>query len=303
MLPRRLARAISPLWWACVAGLALAAPSVALAAGLTDPVVLGAAAVVAGVAGVAAAGVQDVYKAARLRRYTDALDFQRGCLADQHGRVPRVRDITDSTILGVHPAILAPAATEPYRPGGSVPVPGGPSIDRRVPAYVPRDIDVRLRESVAAGGFTLLLGDSTAGKTRAMFEAVVSTRPEHLVLVPGSRDALPAAVTQAAKHAEWVLWLDDLERFLGIGGLSGTAVAGLIAVPGDHAIVGTLRAAEHARLTEIVAATGGDQQASLARDARDVLDHATILRLPRLFPPRNSSAPTTATGIRVSRTP
>ena len=279
-LLRRLARAVPPLWWACVAGLALAAPSVARAAGVTDPVVLGAAAVVAAVTGVAAAGVPDVYKAVRLRRYTDALEFQSGCLADQHGRVPRVRDVTDPTILGVHPAIFAPVHAGP---AGTVPVPGGPSVDRRVPAYVPRDIDVRLRESVAAGGFVLLIGDSTAGKTRAMFEAVASTCPGHFLLVPGGRDALPAAVTEATKQYKWVLWLDDLERFLGIGGLSGTAVARLTALPGDHAIVGTLRAAEHARLTEIVAGVGDDQAAPSARDARDVIDHATTFRLPRLF--------------------
>lgn len=36
---------------------------------------------------------------------------------------------------------------------------------------MPRDIDDGLRERLAAGGFVLLGGDSTAGKSRAAFEA------------------------------------------------------------------------------------------------------------------------------------
>jgi tRNA A37 threonylcarbamoyladenosine biosynthesis protein TsaE len=42
-----------------------------------------------------------------------------------------------------------------------------------------REIFSRLRERLAPGGFVLLVGDSTAGKTRAAFEAMAATLPKH----------------------------------------------------------------------------------------------------------------------------
>ena len=81
-----------------------------------------------------------------------------------NGQLPAVRDITDPVWMGVHrAAALANGVTSEAgaKPGA--------------PAYVPRDFDAELRECLAAGGFVLMVGDSTAGKTRAAFEAARST--------------------------------------------------------------------------------------------------------------------------------
>ncbi len=82
--------------------------------------------------------------------------MQDGSLVRADGRLPLVRDITDPVLLGAHRA-QDPAA----------PPPAGHEREAGAPAYIPRDADTDLRERLAAGGFVLLIGDSTAGKTRA----------------------------------------------------------------------------------------------------------------------------------------
>ncbi|MGN5380952.1 hypothetical protein ACQ4WX_38935 [Streptomyces lasalocidi] len=116
-------------------------------------------------------------------------------------------DEWDALSAGVHKA----------RPGG-----GG----SRVPPYVPRDIDTSLRERIVQGGLVLVVGDSTAGKTRAAFEAVRSVFPGHSVLAPpigSSLRQVPEAVERSGLSS--VVWLDDLEEYLVPGGLEPEVLA------------------------------------------------------------------------------
>src|ERR1700683_2062819 len=149
--------------------LALIVGALALVAG--TPAILAAAAVKNQwvlVGATAAAAVVVVFSAVAQRRYGDlvqrrdeqALHFEGGCLVLPNKRLPAVRDIRDPVTLGVHRA-AAPVATAP----------DGPAMTD-APAYIPRDIDGELRERLVAGGFVLLAGDSTAGKSRAAVEAV-----------------------------------------------------------------------------------------------------------------------------------
>ncbi|WP_413102427.1 tetratricopeptide repeat protein [Streptomyces sp. Inha503] len=93
-----------------------------------------------------------------------------------------------------------------------------------VPPYIARDIDEQLRArlTIAAnnGGLVLIIGDSTAGKSRAAFEAMVTIFPEHRVLAPSSGSHLPLAI-ETITHAKvrCLVWLDDLEAFLSPGAL------------------------------------------------------------------------------------
>ncbi|WP_413115728.1 tetratricopeptide repeat protein [Streptomyces sp. CY1] len=93
-----------------------------------------------------------------------------------------------------------------------------------VPPYIARDIDEQLRArlTIAAnhGGLVLIIGDSTAGKSRAAFEAMVTAFPERHVLAPSSGSHLPLAI-EAITHtkARCLVWLDDLEAFLSPGAL------------------------------------------------------------------------------------
>ncbi|MFE3380976.1 tetratricopeptide repeat protein, partial [Streptomyces anulatus] len=93
-----------------------------------------------------------------------------------------------------------------------------------VPPYVPRDQDLpirtRLTRAANEGGLVLVVGDSTAGKTRACFEALRAQLPEHRVVAPaGGPDLLTAVEVIDRTAARCVVWLDDLESCLGPDGL------------------------------------------------------------------------------------
>jgi tetratricopeptide (TPR) repeat protein len=259
------------------AALALLAgiPGILAAAGIKNPWVLGGAAGFAAVVVVFAAVSQDRYIRLAKRRDEQGFRTEDGCLVLADGRLPSVRHITDPVQLGVHRAALA---TVPVNVAGAAERAGD-----HVPAYVPRDVDTELRERLAAGGFVLLVGDSAAGKSRAAFEAMAVTLPGHELIVPASRDAVSVAVTRAAHARQCVLWLDDLEAYLGTGGLTAVQVGRLITgTDGHRVVIATLRAAEQARLTADPL-SGDDAASQVRRDTRQVLDQAHTIRIERMF--------------------
>lgn len=86
-----------------------------------------------------------------------------------------------------------------------------------LPAYVSRHFDDHLREIIAKGAdegcFVLLVGDSSTGKTRSLYEAILSVVPDWWLLHPAdSRDVL-RAYREPTEHT--VVWLDELQNFLG----------------------------------------------------------------------------------------
>jgi tetratricopeptide (TPR) repeat protein len=246
-------------------GLALIAgtPAALAAAGARNPWALAGATAVAAVI-VAFSGIaQDRYRRQHERRELQIFRVQDGCLVLANRKLPVVREIADPVRLGTHRT--APAEGE-----------SGP------PAYIPRDLDGELRERLAAGGFVLLVGDSTAGKTRMAFEAMQATLPDHALIAPVGVDAIPAAISQAADARRCVLWLDDLGRFLGPGGISAAHVGRLLSGSGHHrVIVATIRAAEQGLLTGDLREDGRTRQG--LRDIREILDQARQIRIARLF--------------------
>ena len=137
----------------------------------------------------------------------------------------RVRE-ADPRLLGVHEAIS---------------VPGVP--DEVPPEYVPRDVDaaefgVRAKVAAAAqrGGFVLLVGGSSVGKTRCAAEAVKALLPDWWLVHPAG-PAEVAALAQAPPPRT-VVWLDELQRYLdGEHGLTGGVVRALLSASppgGDH---------------------------------------------------------------------
>jgi tetratricopeptide (TPR) repeat protein len=238
-------------------------PAVLTSAGVSNPWALAGATAVATVIVVFGAIALDRYRRQHRGPEEQIFRVQDGCLVLSSRKLPRVRQIADPVRLGTHAA--APAEGEP-----------GP------PAYIPRDLDGELRERLAAGGFVLLVGDSTAGKTRMAFEAMQATLPGHTLVAPVGVDAIPAAVSQAAEARRCVLWLDDLGRFLGPGGISAAQVGRLLRGGGNHrVIVATIRAAEEALLTADLRSDGRTRQG--LRDTREILDQARQIRIARLF--------------------
>ena len=135
----------------------------------------------------------------------------------------------DPRRLGVHAAIS---------------VPGVP--DEVPPEYVPRDVDaaeygVRAKVAAAAerGGFVLLVGGSSVGKTRCAAEAVRALLPDWWLVHPAGPGEVAALA--AAPPPRTVVWLDELQRYLdGEHGLTGGVVRALLNAPHPAVIIGTL---------------------------------------------------------------
>ncbi len=167
----------------------------------------------------AACGIQDEQAQ---RPWLQALER----VATQHQRRPlgavRVRDARPR-VLGVHDAIQTAQPPEHAQSGPN---------DTELPLFVPRDFDADLRTKLTLagqqGGFVLLVGDSSVGKTRALFEAVQVAVPDWWLLHP--RDA--ALLQEFAAHpaGRTVVWLDELQDYLDhSAGVSAGQVRELIA--------------------------------------------------------------------------
>jgi tetratricopeptide (TPR) repeat protein len=171
-----------------------------------------------------------------------AVETRRARSADLH--VARVRKLDNPLEMGVHKAA----------PGGS-----------RVPPFVPRDRTPELEKALLAGGFVLVVGDSTAGKTRLAYEAMRTCLPRHVCIRPRTPDALSAALALARRRRHSIVWLDDLERYVTAADWNGVAV------------LATIRANERDEL-----ASSPDRQR--VRTGRDVLSAITAeIRLDRMW--------------------
>jgi TIR domain len=174
----------------------------------------------------------------------------------------------DPRRLGVHAAITIPGVS------GDV-----------LPEYVPRDADaaaygVRAKVVAAAerGGFVLLVGGSSVGKTRCAVEAVKALLPDWWLVHPAG--AAGVAALAAAPSPQTVVWLDELQRYLdGEHGLTGGRVRALLGAPHPAVIVGTLWPDRYTAYTTLPAPGGADPHAR----EREVLELADVVRIGPAF--------------------
>jgi len=179
----------------------------------------------------------------------------------------RVSEV-DPRRLGVHAAISVPGVA-----------------DEVPPEYVLRDVDsaefgVRAQVGAAAqrGGFVLLVGGSSVGKTRCAAEAVRALLPDWWLVHPAGPTQV-AALVQAPKPRT-VVWLDELQRYLdGEHGLTGGAVRALLSSPHPALIIGTLWPDRYTAYTTVPAPGGADPHAR----EREVLDLAAVIRIDTVF--------------------
>lgn len=222
--------------------------------------VLGAA--VAAVVSVVAVGVQTEWQrqAEAARRRPRAL-----AIAAPGGRFPLVRDVSDPVTVGVHPA-------ETVEQDGAI---------DRVPTYVTRDMEPHLHAALRRGGFVLLVGESTAGKTRAAFEAIRLLRPDHYFVAPAAREAVEVLLDGWEAVDRCVVWLDDLERFLGLGGLTISTLQRLLLADRHVLVLATMRSHEYDRFRDRAEneASGAAQEAW--RQGRAVLRQAQVVHVER----------------------
>jgi len=175
----------------------------------------------------------------------------------------RVRDARPR-LLGVHAAIS---------------VPGVP--DDVPPQYVLRDVDAaefgiraRVKAAVQEGGFVLLVGGSSVGKTRCAFEAVKTLLPDWWLVHPAG--SAEVAALAAAPTPQTVVWLDELQRYLdGEHGLTDAVVRALLNAPHPAVIIGTLWPGRYASYVAVPEPGAADAHGR----ERAVLDLAAVVRI------------------------
>ncbi|MCL6667656.1 hypothetical protein [Streptomyces panaciradicis] len=197
-------------------------------------------------------------------------ETRRALLTDGRGRLHRVRDMTDPLLVGVHPAA----------PEGDAGSEGA-----RVPPFVRRDRSGDIEEALRTYPFVLVVGESTSGKTRAAFEAVRAVLPDAAFIAPDPTRAGALAAAEAAlrRERDAVVWLDDIERYLGAGGLTPYLLHLHTSARDGHrtVVVGTIRVQERARYTDVQGLGPDAGDAAGRRTARDVLALAHEIRLDR----------------------
>ncbi|MFF8945197.1 tetratricopeptide repeat protein [Streptomyces sp. NPDC014864] len=256
-----MARHLKPVLLATGAAVAVSLPGVFAAAQLKSPAVAASAVGLATVVGVFAGFWKEGLLQTFQKDRENATFVRDGCLTTR-GNLPLVRQVVEPTWLGVHAARRTTGRTTTSQP-----------------PYVPRDIDDELRECLAAGAFVLIVGDSTAGKSRAAYEALTATLPQHTLVAPQTRAALPYAIEQTTATPRAVLWLDDLERFLGDGGLSRNLITRFLDSKDQHRVVlATIRVSE---LDTYLRTDNGSRP--LNREVLDALALAHRIDLPRMF--------------------
>ncbi|MGV9772817.1 tetratricopeptide repeat protein [Streptosporangium sp. NPDC003464] len=172
---------------------------------------------------------------------------------------------SDPRRLGVHAAIDTPGATDD------------------LPVYVERDVDAGPRGMCALvgraaerGGLVVLVGSSSVGKTRCAYEAVREVVPQWWLLHPSDAEHVRQAAATAP--ARLVVWLDELQRYLGgPAGLNAGTVRTLLGA--GAVLVATLWPDRYAAYTELPKSGQPDPHAA----ERELLGLADVVHLEARF--------------------
>ncbi|WP_461119600.1 SEL1-like repeat protein [Saccharothrix stipae] len=120
----------------------------------------------------------------------------------------------------VHEAIPLPTGrVVSRRRWGAPPRAPDTTLDPDLPLFVKRDLSIEvtewMRQARTKGGFLLLVGTSSVGKTRLLFDTARQELGEFRVLVPDLGDGGAVnALTGTELPRPVVVWLDELQRFL-----------------------------------------------------------------------------------------
>jgi hypothetical protein len=114
--------------------------------------------------------------------------------------------------------------------------------------YLDADLRTAITRAAVRGGFVLLVGGSSVGKTRALFEAVRAVLPEWWLVHPADTDEIREFAL--APTPRTVLWLDELQRYLNQpGGLPAGSVRALVAAGGSCGGHGVARRVQRVTVT------------------------------------------------------
>ncbi|XKH56421.1 hypothetical protein LG293_14815 [Citricoccus nitrophenolicus] len=91
----------------------------------------------------------------------------------------------------------------------------------------------------------LIVGGSMAGKTRLALSAAQQAVGDFVFYEPADGKSLHKHWSKEAKIARVLVWLDDLERFAGAGGLNAIDLATLMADADEVVVLATIRTSEY----------------------------------------------------------
>lgn len=170
--------------------------------------------------------------------------------------------------------------TDPFHLGVHRPIQvRGADLDDSLPPYIRRDVDSTIRQRIVAAvgvdGFVVLVGGSSVGKTRCLYEAVLDSVPHWSLLQPGSAEQLAEVAVGAPRHL--VVWLDELQNYL--SGMTASTARALLRA--GAIIVGTLWPRYHAAVT--VPPSGGGLDGDPYWSEREVLKLARVVHVPGEF--------------------
>jgi hypothetical protein len=207
----------------------------------------------------------------QVHRKQQALDRLRAHLGRQ-ASLPKMGDpATQSLALRVHPAIDLPPSTpsadltaevqmQPRQAGWrrqlrrrSRHAHQRSGLDQDLPVFVDRDQGPELHRWLETardtGGFLVLVGNSSVGKTRLLYETARHVLPDFRVLAPdlGDGELINQLAATSFRLPRLLVWLDELQRFLdgpfltpGSTPITAATVRRLLEAPTPVVLVGTL---------------------------------------------------------------
>jgi hypothetical protein len=169
-------------------------------------------------------------------------------------------------------------------------------VDSDMPSYVERDVDggergVRALVARAArqGGFVLLVGGSSVGKTRCAYEAVRTVLPDWRLVHPSGPEEIAALATDPPHRT--VVWLDEIQRYFGgERGLAGGTIRALLSAPAPIVLVATIWPDRYLRFTDPPTYDSADPHAQ----EREVIELADVLVVADAFTPAEQRRAETA---------
>lgn len=153
--------------------------------------------------------------------------------------------------------------------------------DRSLTPYFSREHDRQLRDALMpalAGGpsrLVVLTGESSTGKTRSLYEALLTLAPDRPLLRPTTCQDLTALLETAALGNGAVLWLNEMQRFLSPahGERAAASLREVLERSNGIAVLGTLWT--HPYWTELTAL---GQHGDPYSQARALLTHPAFAR-------------------------
>jgi diguanylate cyclase (GGDEF)-like protein len=166
-------------------------------------------------------------------------------------------------------------------------------LDRDLPLFVERQpvgTQVRdwMKHAATSSGFLILVGDSSVGKTRLLYEAAKEVLGDFAVLAPdlGNGDLVNKVAEATFQLPRLIIWLDELQRFVtgpyqssSDTAITAATIRRLLDAPAPIVILGTLWR-EHA--TELRAGDDGDAERPARPKYPNTVDILTDRRLTEL---------------------